>query len=96
MKWSRGHAASVESSIMNDGNSLIDAVIDGFVAVVLFCGLATLIALAAAAVSAIAHVAGLSHELSVTGSLLATSGILLLSTIFAVLVSIALQHFSFD
>lgn len=80
----------------SDGNSLIEAVIDGFVAVVLFFGLATLIALAAAAVSAIAHVAGLSHELSVTGSLLATSGILLLSTIWAVLVSIAIQHFSFD
>ncbi len=81
---------------MDDGNSLVEAVIDGFVAVVLFFGLATLIALAAAVVSAIGHVAGFSHELSVTGLLFATSGILLLSTILAVLVSVALQHFSFD
>ncbi len=81
---------------MNDGNSFMEAVIDGFAAVVLFFGFATLIALAAAVVSAIGRVAGFAHELSVTAWLFATSGILLLSAILAVLVSIAVQHFSFD
>lgn len=81
---------------MNDGNPLIEVVLDGLVAAAIFLSAATVIAVAAAFASLIGHVAGIVHEPGATGWLFATSGILLLSTILSVLASIAAQHLSFS
>ena len=81
---------------MNDGNSVIELVIDGLVAIELLLGLVALVVLSVAIVSAIGHIAGFANELSFTLSLFAASGVLLFAAILAFLTSVEVQHFSPD
>jgi len=81
---------------MNDGNSVIELVIDGLVAIELLLGLVALVVLSVAIVSAIGHISGFANELSFNLSLFAASGVLLFAAILAFLTSVEVQHFSPD
>lgn len=80
---------------MSDGNPLIEALLDGLVAIIVFLSAATVIMMVAAFASFVGHVAGIVYEPGATCSLFATSGILLTLTILSVLASIEAQHLSF-